>query len=288
MASAVCCCSNTAETGNQCLASVWACGRFEKYLVGFENFRLALVTDHKPLAPLMNKKDLDNVPIRCQRLLMRFKPTAEYAPGKTLTVADTLSRSPRQCMAEVTDTHSDTACYIAAVVNNIPATPQRLENMKAATAADSNLQMVLKYVKSGWPDYVADVPVAIRDYFPIRSELSEYNGIVTRGCRMIIPNPLRANILDRIHDGHQGLTKCRERANTSVWWPCMSSEINQKVQSWQQMDSNRKLLHSSWTLTLPHRHPMPVHRLQGMDSCSHGLSDWSNPWTDGLCEYERL
>ena len=223
-----------AQIEKECLASVWACERFEKYLVGLENFRL--VTDHKPLVPLMNKKDLDNVPIRCQRLLMRlmrFKPTAEYAPGKTLTVADTLSRSPLQCTVDATDTHSEVECYIAAVVNNMPATPQRLENIRAATTADSNLQMLLQYVKSGWPDYVANVPLAIKDYFPIRSELSEYNGIVTRGCRMLIPSSLRAEVLDRIHDGHQGLTKCRERANTSVWWPGISSDIKQKVQTCQ-------------------------------------------------------
>lgn len=48
---------------------------------------------------------------------------------------------------------------------------------------------------------------------------------------MIIPSPLRADVLDRIHDGHQGLSKCREQANTSVWWPGISSEIKQKVQN---------------------------------------------------------
>lgn len=202
--------------------------------MGLENFRL--VTDHKPLVLLMNRKDLDNVPIRCQRLLMRlmrFKPTAEYTPGKTLTIADTLSRSPLQNTTEVTDTHSEVECYIAAVVDNMPATPQTLETIRAATAADSDLQMVLKCVKSGWPEYVADIPLAIRDYYPVRDELSEYNGLITKGCRMIIPSPLRADVLDRIHDGHQGLSKCRERANTSVWWPSISSEIKQKVQNCQ-------------------------------------------------------
>jgi hypothetical protein len=60
-------------------------------MYGLEHFKL--VTDHKALVPLMNSKDLDNVALPCQRLLMRFKPTAEYAPGKTLVVADTVKES---------------------------------------------------------------------------------------------------------------------------------------------------------------------------------------------------
>lgn len=69
--------------------------RFSTYLYGLDSFTVQ--TDHKPLAPLINNKDLDTVPQRYQCLLMclmRYNPTAEYVPGETLTVADTLSRQP--------------------------------------------------------------------------------------------------------------------------------------------------------------------------------------------------
>ncbi|KAL0150574.1 hypothetical protein M9458_054167 [Cirrhinus mrigala] len=152
-----------AQIEKECLASIWVCEKFEKYLIGLENFKL--VTDHKPLVPLMNKEDLDNVPLRCERLLMklmRFKLTAEYAPGKTLLVADTLSRNQLACKENDLNTHSDVECYIAAVAEGLPASPLKLEAIRAATMTDNNLQIVLKYIRSGWPNYVDNIPVAIR------------------------------------------------------------------------------------------------------------------------------
>ena len=47
---------------------------------------------------------------------------------------------------------------------------------------------------------------------------------------VIIPAEMRQMILERIHDGHQGLVKYRERANQSVWCPKMSEQITTKVQ----------------------------------------------------------
>uniref|UniRef100_A0A3B1ITQ0 Gypsy retrotransposon integrase-like protein 1 n=1 Tax=Astyanax mexicanus TaxID=7994 RepID=A0A3B1ITQ0_ASTMX len=221
-----------AQIEKESLAGVWACEKFDRYLTGLEQFKL--VTDHKPLVPLINNRSLDNVPLRCQRLLMRlmrFNPIAEYAPGKTLIIADTLSRSPLAC-SDV-DTHSDVACYVASVVGGIPASPSKMDEIRTATSIDAELASVIKLIRTGWPEHLSSVPEAAREYIQVKSELSEYNGLVLRGSRIVVPRAMRGEILLKIHDGHQGLVKCRERANSSVWWPRLSKELSELVTSCQ-------------------------------------------------------
>lgn len=53
--------------------------------------------------------------------LMRFSAVAEYAPGKTLVVADMLSRSPLACSKVEVDKDSDVACHVATVVGGNPS-----------------------------------------------------------------------------------------------------------------------------------------------------------------------
>ena len=40
------------------------------------------------------------------------------------------------------------------------------------------------------------------------------DGLLLKGSRLVIPVTLRADTLDRIHAGHQGITKCKERAKS--------------------------------------------------------------------------
>ena len=50
-----------------------------------------------------------------------------------------------------------------------------------------------------------------------------YNG------RIVIPNDLQSKILEIIHHGHQGITKCNERAKEAVWWFGIGKDIKSIV-----------------------------------------------------------
>ena len=116
-----------AQIEKECLAAVWTCERLSRYLVGLPSFQL--LTDHKPLVPLINQRDLYKTPLRCQRLLMRFNPQAEHVPGKQMVVADTLSRSPCK-LGQEPNTVEDVQAFVDLVESTRPATSDQLKRIR--------------------------------------------------------------------------------------------------------------------------------------------------------------
>jgi len=218
-----------AQIEKECLATVYACERFDRYLVGLDTFHV--YTDHKPLVPLMNTKDLSDTPLRCQRMLMRlmrYHPVAVYQPGKSMWTSDTLSRSPL-IYSETPKTQVDIECHIDMVKSSWPASDRMLNEIRTESQKDINVKTAMEYTLSGWPQYRQDCQLAARDMFAIRGELSVADGILLKGDRLVIPYNSREYVLNKIHDGHLGIVKCRERANQGVWWPGISKDIQNIV-----------------------------------------------------------
>ena len=46
--------------------------------------------------------------------------------------------------------------------------------------------------------------------------------------------------MGKIHEGHQGITKCRERAKQSVWWPGLSKQIEDLVEKCDKCSKERQ------------------------------------------------
>lgn len=77
------------------------------------------------------------------------------------------------------------------------------------------------------------------DFYQVRVGLSELDGLVVRGSHIVISAAMRKIILERIHDGYQGLVKCGDRASQFGWWPKMSEDIKTKVHQCELWRENR-------------------------------------------------
>nr|XP_037291669.1 uncharacterized protein K02A2.6-like [Rhipicephalus microplus] len=92
-----------------------------------------------------------------------------------------------------------------------------------ATAADPDLRTVLRCLRNG-----EELQGCLK---PFSSELTEVQGIVLKGTKVIIPKAMRAKILGRIHEGHLGINKCKARARRLVFWPGLNGGIENLVKN---------------------------------------------------------
>ncbi len=55
------------------------------------------------------------------------------------------------------------------------------------------------------------------------------NGLLLKGQRIIIPISLRSSMKVILHQGHNGIERCKNRARQSIFWPGINSEIEDLV-----------------------------------------------------------
>ena len=118
------------------------------------------------------------------------------------------------------------------VLKELPVTEDRLNEFRLRQKQDEVCNQVMKYCIHGWPDK-NNINDAIKPYWQHISDLTVQEELLLHGKRLVVPLSMRLDILDKIHTGHLGITKCRERASTSVWWPGMSKQVEDLVRNCQ-------------------------------------------------------
>ena len=150
--------------------------------------------------------------------MMWYLCNIEYVPGKLLSNADLLSRIPTANIS-ITEKHiiSVEEAHINLVMNSLPATNDGLQNIRY------ELQ-VIEFSQNRWPSNKT-LDYKFQTYKKVSGDLYCHHGLLMKGNCRVIPMSLQRDILERIHEGHQGIVKCREQVKTSVWWPIVSKDI---------------------------------------------------------------
>jgi len=143
-----------AEIEMECLAIVYACQKFNHYILG-RNV-VTIHSDHKPLETIL-KKTLITAPKRLQRMLLqlqKYNLLVIYKPGKRMYVANMLSRAALSQKQDIHDNDNYVLSDELASLNtleDVRVSDASLKEIAETTRRDADLQQMIDYIKHGWP-----------------------------------------------------------------------------------------------------------------------------------------
>ena len=248
-----------AQIEREALALTWACEKFSMYIIGL---KFDLLTDHRPLVPLLSEIPISDLSARLQRFRMRlrnFNYAIYYVPGKELYVPDILSRQLQ--IQEIGTIEAVEERLVEDYVRQEMECFQShfVKQIKEAQKDDTEYLKCKAYIESDWPEKSRKFA-----YHPFKNELVIHEGLLLKGRRIWVPKKLRQFHLQKLHEGHQGNVKTRRRAAECPWWVGINSDIEAFVENCEVCA--RKRLNRAEPL-IPSQPPEGPWRKIGVDFC---------------------
>lgn len=103
-----------------------------------------------------------------------------------------------------------------------------INKCKKLTSEDTVLKNLKYDIQNGWCDarnYNSDEEHLKK----FRYEITEKNGILFENNKIIVPKLLQREMLEKIHYGHLGIEKCKNRARESLYWKNIDKDIENFV-----------------------------------------------------------
>ncbi|UYV68419.1 hypothetical protein LAZ67_5004277, partial [Cordylochernes scorpioides] len=198
---------NYSTTERECLAVIWAIGKFRPYVFGRQ---FTIVTDHHSLCWLANLKDPCGRLARWALRLQEFDVTVVHKSGRKHQDADCLSRSPLNCSEDIEE-------YIPCIV--------ALQNFGREQMKDPDLTKIADKIQQ---------ETSNKSFIKINDTLHKKNyDPMGREWLLVVPRHLRPEILRNLHDsptsGHLGFTKTYDRIRKKFYWPGMYRNVRKYV-----------------------------------------------------------
>ena len=113
--------------------------------------------------------------------------------------------------------------------------------LKDETCKDSTLSALLQTITEGWPTNPTELPQDVKPFWSMKDFLSIENGLLLKGCQIIVPRSLQNDVLSQLHNcAHQGIEKTRLLARKCVYWPGVNKDIQNLVGSCHTCNTYQK------------------------------------------------
>ena len=177
---------------------------------------------------------------------LRFNFKAVHVPGSLHLGPDAASRYPGQkavtCVVEAmnwcsvgNETVEEEGLVMAmrATLEGEDIQAVTWEHVKNATNADRTSCNLVRSIREGFPEQRSMMGEDLRVFYGMKEELYEVDGVPFLHGRMLVPEKLRRQVLDNLHQAHQGVVGMKARARQGFWWPGMDAAIDQKRAQYQ-------------------------------------------------------
>ncbi|KAB0794905.1 hypothetical protein PPYR_11744 [Photinus pyralis] len=241
----------------EALAVAWAAKKCAFFLDGLDHFEI--ITDSNPLVSILNNRRLDQIQndrlLKLKTTLLRYNFTARWQAGKRHKIADALSRKPRneprtadQVLTQEED--ADREFIIATAISqldsaipnpSLDAQQEHIQTIRRVGQQDPTYKALLRRIHHGWPDSKQQLlceDELLAPYYKERESLYAQDDIILHGPRLLVPGPMRRQILHHLHAAHQGISKTLERARMTVWWPTIATDVTDESKP-AQSDKNK-------------------------------------------------
>ena len=219
---------NYANIERELLGVVFGVTHFKHFTFGND---VHVITDHKPLVSLL-KKSLVACSSRLSRLMLQivdFSLKVLYQPGRKMVISDALSRLSTHQTPDTKETVPglNMTIHEVSVFSNTDRTS--IQQIRAETQTDPDLQTLLQYIMKGFPATSTECHESIKPYFNYHDELTVVDGLILKGNHIVVPTKLRHSCLATLHVAHMGVNKTLLRARQSIFWPGITKDIMQLV-----------------------------------------------------------
>ena len=85
-----------------------------------------------------------------------------------------------------------------------------LNQLRLATQEDDELVLLKHTIIQGWPSTIKEVPNILQTYQTFCEELTVEHDLLLKGTRIVISNKKHEVVLKVKHEGHLGLSKCKQ------------------------------------------------------------------------------